>query len=705
LSRKGAGRTCTKLVGIILSQNDIMKPPLSPLCLIVGMCLLFLQCAALTSVLTLSRNVSAQTDVSREQPEPASTVPATPFQGKKILWVSSYHQGYEANDDIEHGIRSVLEGTGVELRTFFMDTKRNDSPEFGKKAGYEAMAFMKKFHPDVVIASDDNAQKYLVVPYLRGGKYPVVFCGVNADPASYGYPATNVTGMVEVDLAPEMLELMRRYAKGDRIGYLSGNVDAERKVVAIYNKQFFHGKMKSYLVSSMAEFKETFLRAQQEVDMLYVYNYTGIKGWDKVEAELFLSRHTRVPTGSHNGFMSPFVVFVAAKSLVEHGEYAAETALKILQGAVPGKIPVTENRKVELYVNLRMAKAASITLPVSLLKTATVVGQDEAYLDDPPGTRPPNRYRGKKILWVDSYKDGYDWSDGIEKGIRSVLYETGAELHIFHMDTKTHDEKQYGAMVGQKAWELIQSYRPDVVIASDDNAQEDLVVPYLLGKELPVVFCGVNLDASRYGYPAANVTGMIEVDAVRLLEKYLQSYAHGSRIGYLAGDARTERQLVAFYNDRYYNGGLHSYRVHTMAEFKTAFLQAQDDVDMLVLANFAGIHDWDPVAAEEFIVAHNRIPSGSYLGFMAPYVVFTVAKVAEEQGNYAAKVALAYLDGTKATELPVRANHLSQLTINLKMAKASGIVLPFTMLRRAKVIGRNLLTEGSSAKKMMPVGQ
>ncbi|RPH39540.1 MAG: hypothetical protein EHM86_07425, partial [Desulfobulbaceae bacterium] len=271
---------------------------------------------------------------------PVGQLSSGQLEGKKVFWISSYHQGYEANDDIERGIRFILRDSGIQLRTFFMDTKRNDSEAYGRQAGIDAMAQIKVFQPDVVIASDDNAQKYLVVPFLRNTDMPVVFCGVNWDASVYGYPAPNVTGMVEVDLTNEMQRHMRAYARGNRIGYLSGDVETERKIVDIYNRRFFNGAMKSYLVDSMASFKEAFLKAQQEVDMLYVYNYTGIRDWDRLEAELFLARNTRIPTGSHNGFMSPFVVFVAAKSLQEHGEYAAWTAIRILQGEKTADIPL-----------------------------------------------------------------------------------------------------------------------------------------------------------------------------------------------------------------------------------------------------------------------------------------------------------------------------------------------------------------------------
>jgi len=628
---------------------------------------------------------------SRSSASPVGQLSSGQLKGKKVFWVSSYHQGYEANDDIERGLRLVLRDSGIQLRTFFMDTKRNDSEEFGRQAGLDAMAQIKVFQPDVVIASDDNAQKYLVVPFLRNTEIPVVFCGVNWDASVYGYPAPNVTGMVEVDLTNEMQRHMRAYARGNRIGYLSGDVETERKIVDIYNRRFFNGAMKAYLVDSMSAFKEAFLKAQQEVDMLYIYNYTGIRDWDRLEAELFLARNTRIPTGSHNGFMSPFVVFVAAKSLQEHGEYAARTAIRILQGEKTADIPLTENRNAELFVNLRMAKAASIVPPVSLLKTATVVGQASAMLDDDPSGFLPDRYRGKKILWVDSYHHGYEWSDETEKGISGVLYGSGADFRVFRMDTKRNDTVEYGSDAGKRAWQLIQEFNPDVVIASDDNAQKYLVVPYLKDTGLPVVFCGVNWDASVYGYPAENITGMIEEDLTAEMLRQFAVHARGKRIGYLSGNVETERKIVDIYNKRFFDGEMKIYLVETMAEFKAAFLQAQQEVDMLYVYNYAGIRDWDPAQAEDFLVRNTKIPTGSHNGFMDRYVVFTVAKSGEEQGNFAAKTALRILDGTSPAAIHIETNEFSHLTVNLKMAQAAGIVLPFSLLKSATVIGHEAI--------------
>ncbi|MDK9708767.1 MAG: hypothetical protein OEL83_17130 [Desulforhopalus sp.] len=654
--------------------------------------LTWLRVFALVVVYTVQSTIAGLSEARALEDTGPESAPksADRLHDRKILWVSSYHEGYEANDDIERGIRAILKDKAVQLQVLHMDTKRNDAEDFGVQAGLRALAMVKEFAPDVIIASDDNAQKYLVVPYLLNTGIPIVFCGVNWDASIYGYPTKNVTGMVEVDLI-ELFEHLGRHARGKRLGYLGGNVETERKVVDIYNDRFFKGSMKSYLVTSMDEFKTAFLKAQEEVDMLYISNYTGIKDWDRIEAELFLSRHARIPTGSHHGFMAPYVVFVVSKSMEEHGVYAASTALKILEGVSPAEIPVSENSRAELILNLRMAAAVSIVPPLALLKTATIIGQEELQLAGAGAKRPAGGYTGRKILWVDSYHQGYEWSDEMEKGIRDVLYDTGVNLQIVRMDSKRNDSATYGRDAGLRARAAVQEFKPDVVIASDDNAQKYLVVPFLKDSELPVIFCGVNWDAAIYGYPTANITGMVEEDLVPEMLKRFQAHARGKRIGYLAGNVETERKIVDIYNKRFFNGEMKTYLVNSMDAFKDAFLRAQKEVDMLYISNYSGIADWHPAAVEKFLLTNSKIPTGSHNSFMAPYVLFTVAKLPLEQGDFAAKTALRILDGLSPAQIPVAVNELNHITINVKMAQAANFVLPASLLKGAKLIGQGTL--------------
>jgi ABC-type uncharacterized transport system substrate-binding protein len=310
-------------------------------------------------------------------PEPAP-VEATQSNhaGKKILFVNSYHEGYEWSDGIETGLEEVLGDTGIELYYVRMDTKNNPEETFGQDAGVKAKSEIEAFKPDVIIAADDNAQKYLVVPYLKKTDTPVVFVGVNWDASAYGYPTDNVTGMIEVELPAQLVDHLKNYAEGERLGYLTVDSETERKVAQIYNERFFDGQMKEYWVKTYDEFKEQFVTAQEEVDILFVGNNAGIDRWDEAEIEAFMTENTKIPTGTINDWLAPYVLITLAKSPEEQGEWSAQAALSILDGTPVSEIPVVENKRGELILNLDIAEQLGVVFSPTLLRNAGVYASD-----------------------------------------------------------------------------------------------------------------------------------------------------------------------------------------------------------------------------------------------------------------------------------------------------------------------------------------
>ena len=298
------------------------------------------------------------------------------YAGKRILWVESYHEGFAWSDGVTRGVEKVLSGCGADVRVLRMDTKRNPSPLFAESSAREAMRVCEEFRPDVVMASEDNAQRYFVVPYLKGGTTPVVACGINWDASEYGYPAPNVTAMVEVNLLGEARTMLRKFARGDRTGYIAANTESERKNLKIYNARDFQGALQERLVSRFDEFRAAFEDVQARSDMIIMGGNGGIEGWEDAAAKEFLLQNTHIPTGGFDDYLAPFVIFTFAKDPEEQGEWMAATALRVLDGTSPAEIPMVENRRVRLVVNLELARAAGIVLPVSILKTATVIGRD-----------------------------------------------------------------------------------------------------------------------------------------------------------------------------------------------------------------------------------------------------------------------------------------------------------------------------------------
>jgi len=286
---------------------------------------------------------------------------AAGLEGKRVLHIDSYHRGNTWNDRIADTVQSTLTGTGVELKIIHMDTKRNPSEEAKQAAALRAKEVIESFKPDVVTASDDNASKYLIAPYYKNAALPFVFCGLNWDASTYGFPFANVTGMVEVSPIPQIVELMKRYAKGDRIGYLTENTLTKRKEMEYHEKLFGIRYDEVYLVDNFAEWKAAFAKAQNEVDMLMILGVAKLTDFDDKEAGRFAEAHSRIPSGTDFSWLMHLALVGVGKLPEEQGRWAAKAAMKILEGVPPSRIPLAYNKEGKLYVNPRIAARLGIT--------------------------------------------------------------------------------------------------------------------------------------------------------------------------------------------------------------------------------------------------------------------------------------------------------------------------------------------------------
>lgn len=294
-------------------------------------------------------------------------------------------------------------------------------------------------------------------------------------------------------------------------------------------------------------------------------------------------------------------------------------------------------------------------------------------------------FDGKKVLFIDSYHAGYPWSDGITDGVEQTLKGSGVELKVIRMDTKRNKDEAFKVEAAAKAKGVIESFKPDVVIAADDNASKYLVKPNYKDADMPFVFCGVNWDASGYGYPYKNVTGMVEVSGVKELVELLSGMAKGDRIGFLGEDTLTNRKEVDNYKDKLGLQVEPAYATN-FADWKAKYQAIQDKVDILIIGNTAGMSDFDAKAAEAFALQYAKIPSGAVQKGPMPYALVGYLKIAEEQGSWAADAALKILGGISPSDIPITRNKDGQVVINLKMAEASGIEVPYELIESATTV-------------------
>lgn len=291
------------------------------------------------------------------------------------LYVSSYHAGNKWNDGIERGLDKVLAGKCA-VDKFYMDTKRNKDKDFALKMALEAKKHIEATKPDVVIACDDNASKYLIKPYYKDAGLPFVFCGINWTTKEYGFPYSNVTGMVEISPIRPLQKVVREVVKPAKDGvFISADVLSQRKDYERYKKDYAKNGIviRGVFVKTLQEWKQAYKDAQQ-ADFVVIGNYAGLADWDESSVVQYVKQHAKVFSVTNHQWMMPYSMFAMTKIPEEQGEWAAQLALSILDGEKPANLPVVSNRRWNLYVNPDLLAKAGITLPANLINKSVKVG-------------------------------------------------------------------------------------------------------------------------------------------------------------------------------------------------------------------------------------------------------------------------------------------------------------------------------------------
>lgn len=303
-----------------------------------------------------------------------------------------------------------------------------------------------------------------------------------------------------------------------------------------------------------------------------------------------------------------------------------------------------------------------------------------------------------RIAHVMSFDSPWRWTDGQLQGFREGLGLPRADIRVFQMDVKRHPSDAAKAERGRAARAFVDAFAPDLLYASDDDAQLHVSRHYL-GTRLPVVFSGVNRDAAAHGFDGVpNVTGVLEREHVAETLRLLRELVPGLRRVTVLSDAgdywdavirRVHQGLDAV-------GGLAPARVvrpQTLAEYQRAVEQARGEADALLHLGILSFLDAGgrPVpypVVQRWVVEHSLLPDASFWidrVFHGTLASVTVSEL--EQGRSAGRLARAILvDGTAPSALPMRATTQGHPAINLKRAQALGLTVRSTQLLQSEVV-------------------
>jgi len=301
-----------------------------------------------------------------------------------------------------------------------------------------------------------------------------------------------------------------------------------------------------------------------------------------------------------------------------------------------------------------------------------------------------------RILVVLSYHDDYVWQKEVRQGIEQVLAKK-CEIVYFNLDSRNHPDGVAGK--GYEAYDLYLRIKPDGVIAADDAAQIHFVVPYLKGKvDTPVVFLGVNNEASDYGYPAANVTGVVERfhihETMALLKQLIPQV---KTVAFMArgnepstrgtfNQMRTEMEQYPLQVAGFWEPNTYEEAMKLAGELK-------GKADAIHVEQVEGIRDRNgrTYTNKELIRKISDIwgtkPLVCGQTYSARYgCLCTVVESGIEQGVIASKMLLQILGGTPLSSVPITRNYTGFKVINISVVKRLGLTPPPIVLGGAKLV-------------------
>jgi hypothetical protein len=87
--------------------------------------------------------------------------------------------------------------------------------------------------------------------------------------------------------------------------------------------------------------------------------------------------------------------------------------------------------------------------------------------------------RKYKILHVMSYHSPWEWTDDLTRGFMDELSGVEVEYLAFQMDTKRKSSEEWKQSIAAEARNLIDTWKPDLVYTTDDNAQKYVAGHYV----------------------------------------------------------------------------------------------------------------------------------------------------------------------------------------------------------------------------------
>jgi PAS domain S-box-containing protein len=309
---------------------------------------------------------------------------------KSILYLNSYHHGYQWSDSIFEGIRSRLKESPytIDLQVEYLDAKKyNSTPVI------EGLleVFRRKFtneHYDAVIVSDDDAFNFAL--RFRSDLFPgvpIVFSGVN-DLEPHEISIGNLTGVVEsFDLAGTIDAVLMLHPDKKRMVVIGDESTAGRaikkQIEALVPRYKDKLQVEYWIQVDLADAQRRVKTLSNDSFLFFIpyYQIIGNRTYTAEEVMKALSLHARVPIYTSWAFLLGHgAVGGSMLSGQKHGRTAAGMALQILEGADPAVIPIASAPTGDYMFDYQVMQQLGIDED-SLPDGSTIINSPKAFYE------------------------------------------------------------------------------------------------------------------------------------------------------------------------------------------------------------------------------------------------------------------------------------------------------------------------------------
>lgn len=306
----------------------------------------------------------------------------------RIMVLHSFSQDQSWSRDVDSGIRKVLKTNRlpVTVKWHYLGLESNQQGDHLENAVTEAERAISQANPDILIAVDDESNKYVASSFAGKGKPKILFVAILQPPKQYGYGgADNATGIVEqlpLEAVRDAL-LTARKGKPARIAVLAmDDVTGRAELAQVQSFNWGPHRLTAVQASnSFVEWQKFTTRMAGQADVLLVMSYGGMKRGNGDDREMprkeiaaWIEKNAGpLPLGICETFVEDGGGLGITPAPVDFGQQAMGMALKWIQ-APKGTAPPPVTSSPHFRVGLRRSVLASrgIEMPPIYIEAARI---------------------------------------------------------------------------------------------------------------------------------------------------------------------------------------------------------------------------------------------------------------------------------------------------------------------------------------------